>query len=389
MLAQVLGQEGIGLFALLRALPAVLLMLTELGIASASPYLINKRKFDAKSVLGNAILAGLIIGLAQLLLWSVSYRLIGEYILQGLPIVWVLAAGLLAPVEVQLMELQGIFRAMQQFWAANFMRIGTEAAILATLSLAAAFDALALSSLVPCLLLAQLLVLLIGAGRLAVIGLFPAWRIDVRLLGESVRYGIRAQLGAAIQYLNYRLDHLILGVLTNPEVVGLYFIASRAAELFRFLPASVWFVLSPRLAGRSFQSAARAVWRYALPLFLINLAVMIFAAVVGPYVFPILFDDWSLEAIVPFWILLVGLAAMGANGVFSSFHDSQGMPELNAYSSAMGLGVTIVLDLALIPLYGQIGAAIASSLAYGVVGIMLAGLFWRTTRTGGESSARA
>jgi O-antigen/teichoic acid export membrane protein len=387
VLAHVVGKEGIGLFALLRALPAVLVMLTELGIASAAPYLINRRKFDPGDVLGNAVVAGTVIGLFQIVLWIACHQLIGSYVLKGLPIEWVLAAALLAPIEVQMVEMQGIFRSLQRFWTANLLRLGIETSLLVSLGIAAAFDALSVATLVPCLLLPSLFMLTVSAVRLVTLRLAPVWRMNFGLLRESIRFGIRAQASSALQYLNFRLDHLILGILTGPEVVGLYFVATRAAELFRFLPSAVGFVITPRLAGRSFESAVRTVRRHALPIFLINLAAMVVGAVVGPYLFPILFDDWSLEAIVPFWILLVGLTFMGANGAFSGFNDAQGIPELNAYSTLIGLVITIALDIALIPLYGQIGAAIASSVSYAAIGGTLAFLFWRTARSGPKASA--
>jgi O-antigen/teichoic acid export membrane protein len=386
VLAHVVGKEGIGLFALLRALPAVLVMLTELGIASAGPYLINRRRFDPGDVLGNALVAGAVIGLFQIVLWVACHQLIGDYVLKGLPIEWVLLAALLAPIEVQLVEIQGILRSLQRFWSANLLRLGIETSLLVSLSIAAAFDALSVASLVPFLLLPSLFMLLVGAVRLATLRLAPVWRINFGLLRESIRFGIRAQASSALQYLNFRLDHLILGVLTGPEVVGVYFVATRAAELFRFLPSAVGFVITPRLADRSFEAAVRTVKRHALPIFLINLSAMVFGAVVGPYLFPILFDDWSLEAVVPFWILLFGLAAMGANGVFSGFNDAQGIPELNAYSTLTGLVITVGLDIVLIPPYGQVGAAIASSASYLAVGTVLALLFWRTARTGLKGS---
>jgi O-antigen/teichoic acid export membrane protein len=386
VLAHVVGKEGIGLFALLRALPAVLVMLTELGIASAAPYLINRRKFEPGDVLGNAVVAGVVIGLFQIVLWLACHRLISAHVLKGLPIEWVLVAALLAPIEVQLVELQGIFRSLQRFWTANLMRLGVETSLLISLSIAAAFDVLTVAALVPCLLLPNLFMLLVGAVRLATLRLAPIWRMNFGLLRESIRFGIRAQASSALQYLNFRLDHLILGILTGPEVVGVYFVATRAAEMFRFLPSAVGFVIAPRLADRSFEAAVRTVRRYALPIFLINLGAMVFGAVVGPYLFPILFDDWSLEAVVPFWILLFGLTAMGANGAFSGFNDAQGIPELNAYSTLAGLVITIALDIALIPFYGQTGAAIASSVSYVVVGSTLAILFWRTARAGLKTS---
>jgi O-antigen/teichoic acid export membrane protein len=387
VLAHVVGAEGIGLFALLRALPAILVMVTELGVAASGPYLINKRKFDANEVAGNAVLFGLIVGIVQIVLWCATHRLIGDYVLRGLPSEWILAAALLAPIEIQLIEQQGIFRSLQRFWTTNLLHIGLEACLLLCFITAAAFEALTISSLVPCVLLANFVILFLSSLCLVMLDVSPTWRLNIDLLRLSIRFGIRAQLSAALQYLNYRLDHLILGIIAGPEVVGLYFVATRAAEMFRYLPVSVGFVIAPRLASRSRQSAIATVQRYALPIFLLNLSAMVVAAAIGPYLFPIFFDDWSRDAVIPFWILLAGLTAVGANGAFSGFNDAQGMPELNLYANLMGLIVTVALDLTLIPLYDQIGAAVASSASYIVIGASLAFFFRRAVRTGVKISS--
>jgi O-antigen/teichoic acid export membrane protein len=85
--------------------------------------------------------------------------------------------------------------------------------------------------------------------------------------------------------------------------------------------------------------------------------------------------------------LLAGLTATGANGAFSGFNDAQGMPKLNLYANSIGLIVTIVLDVALIPLYGPIGAAVASTACYVIVGASLALFFRRTVRAGAKISS--
>ncbi len=51
IIAQHMGAAALGLFGLLRALPALTLLLTELGISTAAPYLINNRGHAAQSIL--------------------------------------------------------------------------------------------------------------------------------------------------------------------------------------------------------------------------------------------------------------------------------------------------------------------------------------------------
>ena len=57
-----------------------------------------------------------------------------------------------------------------------------------------------------------------------------------------------------------------------------------------------------------------------------------------------------------------------------------GRPEFNTYTALAALVITVVGDLALIPPYGLVGAAIASSLAYSVKAAVLTALFLSNAR---------
>ena len=54
----------------------------------------------------------------------------------------------------------------------------------------------------------------------------------------------------------------------------------------------------------------------------------------------------------------------GASGVASGYLYGRGRPGLNSLGLGLGLVATVALDLALIPPYGALGAAVASSVAY-------------------------
>ena len=66
----------------------------------------------------------------------------------------------------------------------------------------------------------------------------------------------------------------------------------------------------------------------------------------------------------PAQVLLVGMLLSGASGVASGYLYGRGRPGLNSLGLGLGLVATVALDLALIPPYGALGAAVASSVAY-------------------------
>jgi lipopolysaccharide/colanic/teichoic acid biosynthesis glycosyltransferase len=81
-------------------------------------------------------------------------------------------------------------------------------------------------------------------------------------------------------------------------------------------------------------------------------------------VIPTLFGSAFRPAVLPAQILLVGLAAEGVGGVVTAFLFGRGRPGLNSLAAGAGVTVTVALDVVLIPRYGAVGAAVASSIAY-------------------------
>jgi O-antigen/teichoic acid export membrane protein len=79
---------------------------------------------------------------------------------------------------------------------------------------------------------------------------------------------------------------------------------------------------------------------------------------------PMIYGDAFADAVVPAFILLVGLIGEGAAGVVSAYLYGVGRPGANSLGIGVAVLVTIALDVLLIPRYQAIGAGFASAAAY-------------------------
>ena len=102
--------------------------------------------------------------------------------------------------------------------------------------------------------------------------------------------------------------------------------------------------------------------------------------VVSPLAITWLFGGQFEPAVTPLMLLMPGVVAVSAARVLGSYMFSQGKVIYNTYTTFIALGVTLVLDLALIPVLGINGAALASSIAYAVS--LLATLWFYRRLTG-------
>jgi O-antigen/teichoic acid export membrane protein len=206
---------------------------------------------------------------------------------------------------------------------------------------------------------------------------WPLLHRDV--VAEAIPFGLRGHIGRMANMLNWRLDTVILRLLASVEVVGYYAVASQVAELFRPLSQSITYVLRPLIASLSLAEARLRGLVLYRRVFAINLGlVLVMAAIGGPLILGC-FGEAFAPAVPAFQILLIGLAAHGANGVLAGYNVGIGRPEFNTYTALAGLVATVAGNVLLIPPYGLIGAAIASSIAYSIKAITLMAIFLKNT----------
>jgi O-antigen/teichoic acid export membrane protein len=82
-------------------------------------------------------------------------------------------------------------------------------------------------------------------------------------------------------------------------------------------------------------------------------------------------------------VILLGLTIDGMGGVITAYLYGVGRPGLNSWAMAVGLVLTVVLDVLLIPRFGAMGAAIASAVAYVASTCALVAFYWKVNHSSG------
>jgi O-antigen/teichoic acid export membrane protein len=206
-------------------------------------------------------------------------------------------------------------------------------------------------------------------------------RADPPLLKATLRLGFPVYLGNVLQYLNYRIDLILVGALAGLTAVGLYSVSFRLAEMLLLVPNAMGFIQVSRAAAdtemRMRSSSVRLFWAASS---LAAVAGLVAAVGAGPGI-NLVFGDEYAGAVLPLVALLPGIVALAGGGVLANDIAGRGHASYNAVGSATALIATVVLDVILVPLYGALGAAIASSIAYGVSSAVAIVGFMRITHT--------
>jgi O-antigen/teichoic acid export membrane protein len=202
-------------------------------------------------------------------------------------------------------------------------------------------------------------------------------RPDLALARRSLAFGLRSHAGRIMLLGNYRLDQWLLGAISGSRELGLYSVAVSWAEVLFYLPTALASVQRPDLVRAGRRHAARhaaAVFRGAVILTALLAAVLVAAA---PILCVTVFGEEFRGSIDDLRILALGGFGIVALKQLGNTLTAQRRPTLASTAIGVGFVSTVVLDVLLIPRYGGVGAALASSLSYTVGGVAVVVIFSR------------
>jgi O-antigen/teichoic acid export membrane protein len=200
---------------------------------------------------------------------------------------------------------------------------------------------------------------------------------------EAATWG-KATLPIAFVDLNNSLltyvDVLLLSFFLKPEAVALYFAATRLLQFVVFVQYAATAATAPRFAefhARGDHATLRALAaRTARWTFLIAAGTGAALLVASPYLLAMFGSGF--EASVPILMILVaGAVVFAACGPCEDLLIMVGQERAGALIAVLALIVAALLNLALIPLYGAMGAAIATASMTVLRGLALCMTVWK------------
>jgi O-antigen/teichoic acid export membrane protein len=205
----------------------------------------------------------------------------------------------------------------------------------------------------------------------------PFARPSRRLARSAIVFGLKSHPADVMMLGNYRLDQWILGATRSKAELGIYSVAVSLAETLFYLPEAVKQVARPRLARATQARAAiegAAVFRITtVATFGSALVLFVFA----PEIVRVVFGAPFVHAAPQLRVLVLGAFGVIGMKILGNALTAQGRPGLESIVVGVAFIATIALDIALIPAYGGMGAALASTLSYLVGGAAVAAVFLR------------
>lgn len=376
LLARMLSPNDRGVLALVMSLPFIFYNMLNLGLNESVVYFIGRRKLPTSAVTIVGLSMALLIGLAALFGLNAFRAPVMATFLKGMPAgPWPLVIAL-----IPLTLIEGIFsstlRAVQSFARLNLLRLLLNGLMLIGVVSLFAAGLGTLENSIYAFGFSILLALPVGLAMI--------WRyLDTAQPGSPALakamfgYGIKSHMRNMLEGLNTRMDIYLMALFLAPDQIAFYSVAFSMAEIAWYLPNSVGMVLFPRLANASLDEVhtiTAQVYRATMALTaLIAVGVMLLSLPV----LPLFYGAAYRASYLPLLVLLPGIIWMGGYKVLARDFASRDRQQITILAALAAFILIAGLDLLLIPLWGTLGAALASTTGYTAAGLILLVFFIR------------
>jgi O-antigen/teichoic acid export membrane protein len=188
--------------------------------------------------------------------------------------------------------------------------------------------------------------------------------LDRSALKLLISFASLAYLGNIVQFLNYSADLWLVDYFTDSKQLGVYALSANLSQMLWVLPQSIASVLFPYIATGEDSTMLKKTVKLGKLTAYTCVFVAFFSFILIESVIVMVYGEPFRQSAYIFNILLLGTIPYCLTVIYSSYFSGINKQHINMYSAIIGVVLTIVLDLVLIPKYGNIGAAWASSSSY-------------------------
>jgi len=387
VIARVLGPAVRGEYAAVTSWFGVALMLGGMGQPAALCFFVSRDPLRASDYLGTsrtmmvatgtAVLAiGLVI--APFLAHGRSAEAMAYRIAFGVTIVSFVSASYTFSLQARDLRRWNMVRTSQPVFSLTAMVILWW---LRVLTLDVALVVLAVTTFV------QLCCAYYSCGR---VGLVPG-RVRAELIRPLAIYGTAQIAALTPAALNANLDQLVLSQTVPAADLGRYAIAVSLTLLPIPLVAAIGNVAFPRLASQReiTGTTRRLMWAAVLGSAGLAAAVLVPLAAVAYWLVPLVFGAPYRGAVPLLWILTPGAIFLACGQVVGDLLRGRSHPSVVAWAQGLAAVFTVALLVILLPVVGIYGAAIASTISYGVALAVMLRRLGRLPRHARGSGPRA
>ncbi len=357
ILARFLIPADLGKYYLAISFTTIFAVFIDLGLANVLIREVAKTKERSQQLLGNVLAIKIPLALLSLIALAILINIVGYPVLTR-QLVY------LSSICMVLDSFTLIFFACIRGWH-NLIFESLGAVIFQLIILALGFTALRLNLGLKWLMVATITASSFNFFYSSILVRFKwkikLWpRLDPELIKTIIKIAIPFGLFGILQRLYTYLDTVLLSVLAGDKFVGLYQIAFKIIFALQFLPMAFIASLYPAFAAywaRNRQQLAITFERAMNYLIIISLPISVGIIILADKII-LLFKAEYTEAILPLQLIMASLVFLFLNFPIGSLLNACDRQKINTMNMGISLGVSVVLNLILIPKFQTVGASI-------------------------------
>lgn len=378
--ARYLGVQQFGIVNYATAFVAIFNPLATLGLDVVVVRRLVADPAQQQQILGTSFWMRFVAGW---LTWAIA--IVGIYILRPDDPTMIVTVTILGAVSV-FQSIDTIDLWFQSQVQSKYSVLAKNAAFLATVSIKVGLIVIQ----APLLAFVSLILLeaILGAVGLLVVykkqgHLIKLWQWSRELGRELLRESLPLILSGLTIMIYMRIDQIMLGQMVGDKAVGIYSAATRISEVWYFVPMAVSSSVMPSIFKAKEigeELYYQRIGRLNRGLVWLAITVAIVMTFVAKPLILLLFGDNYLESgtilAIHIWASVFVFSGVATSGWFIA----ENLTYLSLYRTLSGAIINILLNIFLIPLYGGMGAAIATVIAQAVASLISNGINPKTRK---------
>lgn len=177
--------------------------------------------------------------------------------------------------------------------------------------------------------------------------------------------GVTKQIGYIAQSMNYRLCFYILGFYCGETLVGIYSNAVSLSEAVMLFGSSLALVQYSSLSNNENDSSSKQFsWKMSKINGIFTALALLVLCLLPSEVYSFIFGKGFEDISQAIRILSIGVLPLSIASNFTQYFYAKGNFKISTFASIIGLVITIIAGLILIPKYQLQGAALTATLSY-------------------------
>jgi O-antigen/teichoic acid export membrane protein len=193
------------------------------------------------------------------------------------------------------------------------------------------------------------------------------WSGSLNRAGELLKDSWPLMLSGMVIMVYLRVDQVMLGEMAGSEELGIYSVAVRLAEVWFFIPTIIYWSVFPSIVeakGTSDELFYERLQKLYNLMALTAYAVALPVALMAQWLVPLLFGEAYARGGLMLAVLIWTNIFMSLEMARTSFLNAMNWTRIHLVTVSLGCVLNIVLNYFLIPIYGGMGAVIASLIGY-------------------------